>query len=439
MWTRLLSILSNKKVMLRLLFTLGILLAVRVLSYITIPLFDTDQITRFINSSGSFIAILNNFSGQALERFSILALGISPYITASIAIQLLQMVIPSFKEWSEQGETGKRRLNQVTRYIAIGLAFVQGFALILGISVNGSVFIPSIEASVISNFRYVFYIYMALVIAGGTAIAIFFADLITKKGIGNGTSILIVAGIVTSLPSMWTTLWNKYIEAPVNDTFLNYVWFVLIILIYIGVLLGVVYMQAATRKIPVQYANRQGKSDSNIPMKINSSGVIPVIFAQTILSIPLTIIGLSGSTSSGGFVGWIQSIFGYQEPIGFILYVLLIIIFSFFYAFLMVNPNKIAENLSKGNAYIPGVRPGEDTKDYVAKLLFKITVIGTTYLVILAIMPILTSIIFGFNATEASVITLGGTSLLIIVGVAVQTTEQLETDAKQETYAGIFE
>jgi preprotein translocase subunit SecY len=438
-WTRLLSILSNKKVMLRLLFTLGILLAVRVLSYITIPLFDTDQITRFINSSGSFIAILNNFSGQALERFSILALGISPYITASIAIQLLQMVIPSFKEWSEQGETGKRRLNQVTRYIAIGLAFVQGFALILGISVNGSVFIPSIEASVISNFRYVFYIYMALVIAGGTAIAIFFADLITKKGIGNGTSILIVAGIVTSLPSMWTTLWNKYIEAPVNETFLNYVWFVLIILIYIGVLLGVVYMQAATRKIPVQYANRQGKSDSNIPMKINSSGVIPVIFAQTILSIPLTIIGLSGSTSSGGFVGWIQSIFGYQEPIGFILYVLLIIVFSFFYAFLMVNPNKIAENLSKGNAYIPGVRPGEDTKDYVAKLLFKITVIGTTYLVILAIMPILTSIIFGFNATEASVITLGGTSLLIIVGVAVQTTEQLETDAKQETYAGIFE
>ncbi len=425
--------------MLRLLFTLGILLAVRVLSYITIPLFDTDQITRFINSSGSFIAILNNFSGQALERFSILALGISPYITASIAIQLLQMVIPSFKEWSEQGETGKRRLNQVTRYIAIGLAFVQGFALILGISVNGSVFIPSIEASVISDFRYVFYIYMALVIAGGTAISIFFADLITKKGIGNGTSILIVAGIVTSLPSMWTTLWNKYIESPVTESFLNYVWFILIILIYFGVLLGVVYMQAATRKIPVQYANRQGKSDSNIPMKINSSGVIPVIFAQTILSIPLTIIGLSGTTSSGGIVGWIQAIFGYQEPIGFILYVLLIIVFSFFYAFLMVNPNKIAENLSKGNAYIPGVRPGEDTKDYVAKLLFKITVIGTAYLVILAIMPILTSIIFGFNATEASVITLGGTSLLIIVGVAVQTTEQLETDAKQETYAGIFE
>ncbi len=439
MWTRILSILSNKKVMLRLLFTLGILLAVRLLSYVTIPLFDTDQITRFINSSGSFIAILNNFSGQALERFSILALGISPYITASIAIQLLQMVIPSFKEWSEQGETGKRRLNQVTRYIAVGLAFIQGFALILGISVNGSVFIPSIEASLITDFRFVFYIYMALVIAGGTAIAIFFADLITKKGIGNGTSILIVAGIVTSLPSMWTTLWSKYIESPVSDTFLNYVWFILIILIYVGVLLGVVYMQAATRKIPVQYANRQGKSDSNIPMKINSSGVIPVIFAQTILSIPLTIVGLSGTTSSGGIVGWIQAIFGYQEPIGFILYVLLIVVFSFFYAFLMVNPNKIAENLSKGNAYIPGVRPGEDTKDYVAKLLFKITVIGTTYLVILSIMPILTSIVFGFNATEASVITLGGTSLLIIVGVAVQTTEQLETDAKQESYTGIFE
>lgn len=387
-----------------------------------------------MEASGSFVAILNNFSGQALERFSIMALGISPYITASIAVQMLQMVIPQFKEWSEQGETGKQKLNKITRYAALAMAFIQGFALIIGISVNGSVIIPSIEASVVEQFRYVFYIYMALVMMGGTALAIWLGDLITKKGVGNGVSLLIVAGIVTSLPAMWTTLWTKYIVGGPSGW--DVVFFILIILLYFAILFGVVYIQIATRKIPVQYANRQGKSDSNIPMKINSASVIPVIFAQTILSIPLSIIGFSGA--SNNLTAWIENIFSSQKPIGFILFVILIVIFSFFYSFLTINPEKIANNLSKSNAYIPGVRPGEDTKDFVAKLLFKITVIGTVYLVVLAVMPIITAIVFGFQGTEAQAITLGGTSLLIIVGVAIETTQQVETDAAQAEYTGIF-
>lgn len=387
-----------------------------------------------MEASGSFVAILNNFSGQALERFSIMALGISPYITASIAIQMLQMVIPQFKEWSEQGETGKQKLNKITRYAALAMAFIQGFALIVGISVNGSVIIPSIEASVVEQFRYVFYIYMALVMMGGTALAIWLGDLITKKGVGNGVSLLIVAGIVTSLPAMWTTLWTKYIAGGPSGW--DLVFFILIILLYFAILFGVVYMQIATRKIPVQYANRQGKSDSNIPMKINSASVIPVIFAQTILSIPLSIIGFSGASNT--LTLWIENIFSSQKPIGFILFVILIVIFSFFYSFLTINPEKIANNLSKSNAYIPGVRPGEDTKDFVAKLLFKITVIGTVYLVVLAVLPIITAIVFGFQGTEAQAITLGGTSLLIIVGVAIETTQQVETDAAQAEYTGIF-
>lgn len=438
MWLRIKRILSNKTVMLRLAFTLMILLVFRVLSHITVPLFDAESIKRFMTTSGSFVAILNNFSGQALERFSIMALGISPYITASIAIQLLQMVIPRFKEWSEQGQTGKAQLNKITRYIAIGLAFLQGFALILGISVNGSVISADIEPALITQYRYVFYIYMSIIIAAGTALAIWFGDLITKKGIGNGTSILIVAGIVTSLPIMMTTLWSKYIANDMRTGW-DIVWFIIILLLYFGILFGVIYMQIATRKIPVQYANRQGKSDSNIPMKINSAGVIPVIFAQTILSIPLTVVGFTNSgDATGGFMRWLQTAFNYQEPIGFILYVGLIVVFTFFYSFLMVNPEKIANNLSKSNAYVPGVRPGQDTQDYVAKLLFKITVIGAAYLVILAVLPIITSIVFGFNDTEAQAITLGGTSLLIIVGVAIQTTQQLESDASQTEYSGIF-
>ncbi len=420
--------------MLRIAFTLFILLVVRILSHITVPLFDTRSIVAFMEASGSFVAILNNFSGQALERFSIMALGISPYITASIAIQMLQMVIPQFKEWSEQGETGKQKLNKITRYSALAVAFIQGLALIIGISVNGSVIIPSIEASVVEQFRYVFYIYMALVMMGGTALAIWLGDLITKKGVGNGVSLLIVAGIVTSLPAMWTTLWAKYIIGGTSGW--DIVFFIIIILLYFGILFGVVFMQIATRKIPVQYANRQGKSDSNIPMKINSASVIPVIFAQTILSIPLSIIGFSGVSNTATL--WVENIFSSQKPIGFILFVILIVVFSFFYSFLTINPEKIANNLSKSNAYIPGVRPGEDTKDFVAKLLFKITVIGTVYLVVLAVLPIITAIVFGFQGNEAQAITLGGTSLLIIVGVAIETTQQVETDAAQAEYTGIF-
>jgi len=423
--------------MLRLAITLLLLLVVRIASHITVPLFNTQAIVDFMSTSGSFVAILNNFSGQSLQRFSIMSLGITPYITASIAVQLLQMVVPTLKEWSEQGETGKFKTNQLTRYLAIALAFIQGLALIIGISVNGSVLIPSLEASVVEQYRYFFYIYMALVITGGSALAIWIADIITKKGVGNGTSLLIVAGIMTSLPTMMTTLWTKYITN--GTTGWDIVYYIIILALYFGILLGVVYMQISTRKIPVQYANRQGKSDSNIPMKLNSGGVIPVIFAQTILSIPLSIVGFAASSNtSTGLAGWLNSIFSYRQPIGFILYVLLIVIFSFFYSFLTINPEKIATNLSKSNAYVPGIRPGADTQDYVAKLLFKITVIGTLYLVVLAVIPIFTSIIFGFTGTEAQAITLGGTSLLIIVGVAIETTQQVETDASQAEYSGIF-
>ena len=296
---------------------------------------------------------------------------------------------------------------------------VQGAALLLGASSGpGNIFVIGYDGN-----RTMGFIYMTLAITAGTAIAIWIGDLITAKGIGNGTSILIVAGIVTSIPTMFIAMWNKYIlvggSKPVAS--IGILWFIIITLLYFAILFGVVYMQTATRKIPIQYANRQGKSDANIPMKLNSAGVIPVIFASTILSIPLTITGfISKSTTSGaGF--WIDQIFNYQQPIGFIIYVLLIILFSFFYSFLMIDPNKISDNLSKSNAYIPGVRPGEDTKNYIAKLLFKITVIGTAYLVILAILPIMTSLIFGLKGQEASAITLGGTSLLIIVGVAIET------------------
>ncbi len=430
---RIRRVLSNKTVMLRIAFTLLILLCVRLLANTTIPLVEVGQLSKVIQESDYF-AILNSFSGRSLQNLSIMSLGITPYITASIGVQLLQMVIPKLKEFSEQGETGKQKLNKVTRYLAIGLAFIQALALIMGLSTRGSLIRASIDGAIVDQYRYLFYIYMALVMSAGTALAMWFASIITKHGVGNGSSMLIVAGIVTSLPIMGSTLYSKYILGAENGW--SYVWFAVIILLYFGILFGVVYMQIAERKIPIQYANRQGKSDSHIPMKLNVGGVIPVIFAQTIMSIPLSIVG--ATNASGGLSAWFTNIFSTSEPIGFILYVLLIVVFAFFYAFLQIHPQKMSDNLSKSNSYIPGVRPGIDTQDYIASLLFKITVIGTLYLVILAVIPLLTSTIFNFTSTEASAIRLGGTSLLIIVGVAIQTTEQVETDSAQNEYGSIF-
>lgn len=422
MWKRLLRVLNNKTVMLRLLVTFLILFGFRILSHLTLPLVNLS--TNPFDNAGGFLDILNNYSGQALERFSILALGISPYITASIVLQMLQMVVPAFKEWSGQGEEGKQKMNKVTRYLAVALAFIQGMVFIFGF--NEQILKPEL----MDNGFY--YVYISLVIAAGTAIAIFTADLISKFGIGNGSSMLIVAGIVTSLPRLIGGLWTLYIKGGTN--FGKVMIFIFLMLLYVAIILGVVFMQGAKRKVPIFYANRQGKSDTHIPIRINSAGVIPVIFASTILSIPLTIAGFVSPDSAGG--NWIRQIFSYDEPIGFILYVVLIIIFSFFYSFLTIDPAKMAEDLSAKKANVKSVRPGEDTKNYFSRLLFKITVIGTVYLVVLATIPIIITWIFNFGEFKGA-IQIGGTSLLIVVGVAIETTQQIESDAEQDEYGTV--
>jgi len=432
MWQRIKNVLANNSVMARVGITLLLIFIFRVASYIPIPLFNIELFRSNQTWSSGFLGILNSYTGQALARFSVLSLGISPYITASIAVQLLQTVVPSMKEWQEQGDTGKVKTQRMTKYLAIVLAFAQSLLLILGTGVRGS----QIQVGVDSGFFT--YFYMALVVTAGSAFAIWLADLITAKGVGNGSSILIGVGVLTSIPIMITTLSDKYLGTGEWTDILIYV---LILLLYVGILLGVVYMNIAKRKIPINYANRQGgktRTDSNIPLKINSAGVLPVIFASTILSVPLSIVGFLEGSLGAGTQSWINAIFNYQEPLGFIIYLILIIAFSFFYTFMVTNPHKIADNLSKSNAYVPGVRLGDDTKNYIARILFKVTVIGTVYLVVLAALPIITAWVFGFVGAEAASITLGGTGLLIVVGVAADTTQQLEAQANQETYQGLF-
>jgi preprotein translocase subunit SecY len=430
-------ILSNREVVLKILITFALLLVFKAGTYIPIPLIDTSTITNLI-SGNDFLTVLNAFSGGGLSHFSILALGISPYITASIVVQMLQMVIPTLKDWGEQGENGKEKLNRVTRYVTIVISMVQALLIIFSL---GSKPENVLGNSLIQyqNAYWVFYIYMAIVITAGSAFTMWLADLITRHGIGNGSSIIIAAGIISSIPRMFTTLNTKYL----GDAFsgLNVFLYILIVVLYVAMILAVVYFEGAVRKVPVQYANRQaGQQGSDIPIKLNSASVIPVIFASTIMSIPMTIIGVLGlSTETSTTAYWFNQVFSTSEPIGIAIYIIFIVFFSFFYSFMQLDPEKIADNLEKQGAYIPGYRPGEETKHQLSKMLFRITEIGALYLVILAMVPIIVSKAFQFSSSEASSITVGGTSLIIIVGVAIETFRQIETASETKEYKGCLD
>ncbi len=429
------AVFKNKDVMKKIAFTLIAFLVFRAATYIHIPLINPEEITRFFQAQGGFLGIMDAFTGSALSNFSIIALGIGPYITASIIIQLLQMdIVPILKEWSEEGETGKQKINQLTRYLAIGLAFVQALGMTYGFALTGNAIFD-----IGVNPTFFTYTYLAIVMTAGTAFLLWLADQITLKGIGNGTSMIIVAGIISGLPGMFASLANQYVLAETAN-FESYITFAIVVVLYLLVLVGVTIMQSANRKIPIQYSNRptssrlKGRQDSNIPLKINSAGVIPVIFAVTILSLPQTMLNfipqLQGTT-----VGlWLGEMFNYQRPLGFAIYATLIIVFTFFYSFVQINPDKISNNLQKQNAYIPGVRPGIETENYISKLLFKITVIGALYLLVVASLPIFVAIIFNLP----NYVQVGGTSLLIVVGVAIETTKQIKTDIQGKNYSGFI-
>ena len=434
---------KHKKLILGILFTALAILIWRIGVHIQLPFVEYN----LSSSDESIFGFLDIFSGGALQSFSIVALGISPYINASIIIQLLQMdIVPQFKEWAEEGESGKEKLNRWTRYIALLLAFIEGLALIVGYQVsygyNFFEFVPNTEFTLFT------YVYMALIVTAGTAFILWLSDQITVHGVGNGASMMIVVGIIASFETMIGSLKTYFLDPATSKfavdgllTWKNIVFFILVLILFIAIIIGVVFMEGLQRKIPIQYANRPaqakllGAQDSNIPLKLNSASVIPVIFASTLLSFPTTIINFieqSGKTISE----WWTIVFSYQKPIGFAIYVILIFVFSFFYSFMQINPDKIAENLKKQNAYIPGVKPGEATAQYISKVLFKVTLLGATYLTILASLPLIVGWIF---KDLPAVVQIGGTSLMIVVGVAVETIKQMQTAAQNKEYHGFIE
>lgn len=415
---------KNKELLKKIAFVLAAFLLYRVAVFIPIPMISVPE--ELFNNE--LLGFLNAFSGGALENLSVISLGVGPYITASIVVQILQTdLVPVLTEWAEQGEAGKQKTNQLTRYLAIGLAFIQALAITIGID----------SLSVGVSPTPIVFVYLAIIITAGTSFLLWLGDQITVKGVGNGVSMIIAAGIISSLPATFITLWALYVS-PLSANWETYLSFGIVVILYIVILLGIIFMQAIDRKVPIQYANRpgqskfSGKSDSNIPIKLNSAGVISVIFAITILSLPLTIVQFANL--SGPVATWITEIFSSTRPIGFTLYIFLIFVFTFFYSFLQVNPEKVATNLSNQNAYIPGVRPGNDTEIYFSKILFKVTLLGAVYLSVVAVIPILTAWAFNLPPT----VTIGGTSLLIVVGVAVETFKQITTEANKQEYKGFI-
>lgn len=366
--------------------------------------------------------LYNAIGGGALKNFSIFALGVMPYISASIITGILQMdIVPYFTELKESGEQGRQKINQINRYLGIAIAFVQGFAMAF-------TFIKG--ASTIQYFE------IAIILTGGTALLLWLGDQITQKGIGNGISLIIMAGIISTVPKMFIDTFSTLVTSRTGSLFIGIVGFSLFVLLYLLIVVGVVFEECSERRIPIQYSNRTtasyGGKQNYIPFKINSAGVMPVIFASVLLSIPTFIAGILGSDS--GFSLFVSKYIDYSTPVGFVLYMILIFVFGYFYTNMQINPKELAKNLNRNGGYIPGIRPGVETENYIKKILNRITFLGSTFIAIIAGLPIVFSS-FISTGLPASV-RIGGTGVLIVVGVAIETCRQLESSLMNRSYKG---
>ena len=413
----------------KIIFTLLMLIVFRIGTFVPVPFVDADVLKQ--TDQMGLIGFLNTFGGGALANFSILAMGIMPYITASIIVQLLQMdVVPKFTEWAKQGEVGRRKLAQFTRYFTIVLAFIQAIAMSYG-------FNRMYSGSLIKDDGILTYLVIAVVLTAGTAFLMWLGEQITAKGVGNGISIIIFAGIAAAIPNAVNQVYAQQIEGAGDALFINIVIVLLLLLAIVAVTVGVIYVQQALRKIPIQYAKRvsgaaqTGGQQTHLPLKVNAAGVIPVIFASAFLMAPQSIVLFFGQNST---TEAITRALDYTQPIGMTIYIALIIAFTYFYAFIQVNPENVADNLKKQGAYIPGIRPGINTQNYLTSVLYRLTFVGAIFLAIISIMPML----FVKYADLPQSAQIGGTSLLIVVGVALETMKQLESQLVKRHYKGFM-
>ncbi len=411
----------------RIIFTLLMLAVYRIGVQIPTPGINSEALaTFFAKNSGTIFGMVNMFSGGALERFSIFALGIMPYISASIIFQLLTVVIPQLEALSKEGEGGRRKITQYTRYATVGLSIIQG--LFISIGLEGMTASGSTEMIVLDpgwNFR----LMTVLTLTSGTAFIMWLGEQMTERGIGNGISLIIFAGIVASMPAAIINLVKMVTSGQIMAVFLP------ILLVMMIVVVGIIiFFETAQRRIPIQYAKRMvgrqmfGGQQTHLPLKINISGVIPPIFASSIMMFPGTI----GQFVQIDIVQQISAKLAWGTPLHTLLYVGFIIFFCFFYTAVTFNPNDIAENLKKNGGFVPGIRPGKRTAEFIDKVMIRLTVIGSIYVSLVCILP--TVLISKVNLPFY----FGGTALLIVVGVAIDTMSKIESYTVQQNYDGFM-
>src|SRR5678816_2754244 len=417
----------------RLWFTLGALILFRFLSYVPMPGIDPTAMTQLFNTQkGGVLDFFNTFSGGSLERMSIIALGVMPYITASIVVQLAASLYQPWLALKKEGETGRKKLNQYTRYLTVLLTSVQGYFIAVGLESLGAT--QGIGAVVEPGLM--FRVAATISLVGGTLFLMWIGEQITSRGIGNGVSLIIMAGIVASLPLHIAQLFEGGRTGTMNPIVV-----VGIIALAVGLVLFICFIERAQRRVPIQYPKRQTARGmmqaerSHLPIKINIAGVIPPIFASSLLLMPLTVIQMAGANSNSDSSDWLITISTYLQhgsPLYLLLYGLGIAFFCFFYAAVQFNSEETAENLKRHGGFIPGIRPGKATEHYFDYLLNRITVIGAAYLVLICLIPEMLSAQAGLNFR------LGGTSLLIVVNVTMDTVSQIQSHLIAHQYGDLI-
>ena len=416
-------------------FTLFMLVIVRLGSLLPVPGVNSGAFSSLFADSDNALNFFDSITGGSFSEMSVFALNITPYITSSIIMQLLTIAFPKLEEMQRDGETGRKKMTQITRYVTIGLALGESIAMAIGFG----------RAGYLVEFNALYVILVVAALTAGSAVLMWIGERITERGIGNGISIVLTINIISRIPSDLVTLYNQFMQGRTvaKATLAG----VVIAIIIIALVVLVVILQAAERRIPVQYSNKiQGRrqvggNSSIIPMRVNTAGVIPVIFAQSLLQTPVMICQLLGKTGGTGFWGKIlmgmsqSNWFRTDRPvytIGAVVYVLLIIGFAYFYTEITFNPLEIAENLKRQGGFIPGIRPGKPTSDYLTSILNSIIFIGAVGLSIVALLPII------FNGLFGASVSFGGTSIIIIVGVIVETLKQVESQMMVRNYKGFL-
>ena len=430
------SAFKNKQLRKKLLFTTLILIVVRFGSQLPIPEIDSAQISAYLKSTlGDSFSLLNSFTGGSFMQMSVFALSVTPYITSSIIMQLMTIVIPALEEMQKDGEDGRKRMAKITRYVTVVLAVIEGAGLAIGFANQGALGTDYTTFTIVT---------MIIALTAGAVLVMWLGERITESGIGNGISIILLVNIVSGMPGDFTSLYNQFMKGKQIGPAL--IAGCVIVGVVLAVVVFVIVLSDAERHIPVQYSKKMqgrklvGGQQSNIPLKVNTAGVIPIIFASSIMQFPIMLQNVL-KYENNGFIGkaltslnsstWFDASHP-KRSIGLLIYIVLVILFAYFYTSITFNPLEISNNMKKQGGFIPGIRPGKPTVDYLNKILKYIIFIGAAGLTIVAVVP------FFFNGVFGASVSFGGTSIIIVVGVILETIKQIQSQLLVQNYSGFL-